>query len=104
MQQEPNNKCNHINILDLARSGKWEEAHKLVRQFSDELSCLIHAYLHRVEGKINNAKYWYDYVGTEMPSNNLEEELIHLYEIAKLKHPNDYLKLIHKLSSKRIDS
>ena len=42
--------CDHIKALDLARDGSWDESHKLVQQYSDTLSCLIHAYLHRVEG------------------------------------------------------
>lgn len=69
----------HVRILDLARDGSWDEAHKLVQQSSDELSCLIHAYLHRVEGNINNAKYWYSRIGVDMPNNSLEDELNRLY-------------------------
>ncbi len=74
-------KCDHVKVLDLAREGSWDEAHKLVQQYSDELSCLIHAYLHRVDGNISNAKYWYKRVGVDMPNNNLEDELNRLYEM-----------------------
>ena len=74
-------KCAHVKVLDLAREGSWDEAHKLVQQYSDELSCLIHAYLHRVDGNISNAKYWYNRVGVDMPNNNLEDELNRLYEM-----------------------
>ncbi len=73
--------CDHIKALDLAREGNWDEAHQLVQQYSDELSCLIHAYLHRVEGDISNAKYWYRHAGVEMPNNTLGEELNRLYEM-----------------------
>ena len=72
--------CDHRKILDLACDGNWDEAHKLVQQCSaDELSCLIHAYLHRIEGNIDNAKYWYSHIGIDMPNNNLEDELDRLY-------------------------
>lgn len=71
----------HIKALDLARDGNWDESHHLVQQYSDNLSCLIHAYLHRVEGDIGNAKYWYRHAGVEMPDNTLEEELNRLYEM-----------------------
>ncbi len=64
--------CDHIKALDLAREGSWDESHQLVQQYSDELSCLIHAYLHRVEGDISNAKYWYRHAGADMPINSLE--------------------------------
>ncbi|TFH09988.1 MAG: hypothetical protein E4H07_05790 [Nitrosomonadales bacterium] len=74
--------CDHVRTLDLVRDGNWDEAHKVVQQCSDRLSCLIHAYLHRVEGNISNAQYWYNYIGVDMPSNNLEDELNHLYTMA----------------------
>jgi len=76
----------HTKALDLARNGNWDESHKLVQQYSDKLSCLIHAYLHRVEGDISNANYWYSRAGVDMPDNTLNDELRRLYEIAnKLK-------------------
>jgi len=80
-------KCDHIKALDLARKGKWDEAHKLVQQYSDKLSCLIHAYLHRVEGDMGNAQYWYDRASVERPDNTLEEELDRLYEMTDRSNP-----------------
>lgn len=65
----------HAKALDLAASGQWDEAHEMVQPYSDELSCLIHAYLHRVEGDIGNARYWYSRAGQTMPDNTLEQEL-----------------------------
>ena len=52
-------KCDHRKALDLAKEGKWNESHEMVQAHSDKLSCLIHAYLHRVEGDLDNARYWY---------------------------------------------
>ncbi len=75
-------KCDHIKALDLASAGNWDESHQLVQQFSDELSCLIHAYLHRVEGDLSNANYWYNRSGTTAPDNSLDEELERLYRLA----------------------
>ena len=46
-----------LKALDLARAGKWDEAHEQVQPHSDRESCLIHAYLHRVEGDLSNARY-----------------------------------------------
>ena len=71
--------CDHKKALDLASAGKWDTAHALVQSHSDELSCLIHGYLHRVEGDIGNATYWYERGGTALPTNSLEEELARLY-------------------------
>ncbi len=78
--------CDHLKALDLAREGSWDESHEIVQQYSDNLSCLIHAYLHRAEGNIGNAKYWYRRAGVDIPNNPLEAELNKLNEMTnKLK-------------------
>ena len=72
--------CDHLKALDLAKAGKLREAHKIVLKCSDELSCLIHAYIHRAEGDMSNAHYWYRRVGIEKPNYSLKEELDDLYK------------------------
>jgi hypothetical protein len=71
----------HIKALDLAREGKWDEAHEMIQPFSDKISCLIHGYLHRVEGDLNNTRYWYNRAKIKMPDNTLEEEINRIYEL-----------------------
>jgi hypothetical protein len=66
--------CDYIKVLNLAQSEKWDEAHYLIQQYSDQYSCLIHGYLHRVEGDLANAHYWYGRSKSDMPINSLEEE------------------------------
>ena len=73
--------CDHVHALDLAKEGKWDEAHRLIQEYSDERSCLIHGYLHRVEGDSANANYWYRRAGEVMPDNTLEEEWKRLHEL-----------------------
>jgi hypothetical protein len=58
----------------LAREGQWDAAHRLVQEAGDPLSCLIHGYLHRVEGDPGNAAYWYRCAGEEVGDNGLQEE------------------------------
>jgi hypothetical protein len=72
-------KCDHKKVLDLAKAGDWDASHKLVQVHSDNLSCLIHGYLHRVEGDLGNAAYWYGRGGTKLPGNELEAEWQRLY-------------------------
>ncbi len=72
--------CDHLKALDLAKAGKWDQAHQLVQRHSDRMSCLIHAYLHRVEGDLSNARYWYGRAGENMRENTLEAELSRLYD------------------------
>ncbi len=70
-----------VKVLDLAHEGQWNEAHQMVQSFSDPIACLIHAYLHRVEGDIGNARYWYNRADAIMPDNTLQEELSRIYKL-----------------------
>ena len=70
----------HVKALELAREGRWDEAHRMVQAGGDPFSCLIHAYLHRKEGDLNNAKYWYQRADAPMPVTELEEEWRALFE------------------------
>lgn len=38
----------------------WKRAHDLIDHLNDVKSAHIHAYLHRVEGDLWNARYWYN--------------------------------------------
>ncbi len=64
----------HIQALDFVSEGRWDEAHRLIQSYSDRNACLVHAYLHREEGDLGNANYWYHRADSEMPDNTLEEE------------------------------
>jgi hypothetical protein len=49
-----------IRAVDLALSGDWGGAHKIVQAFEDDPdACWIHAVLHKIEGDESNARYWY---------------------------------------------
>jgi hypothetical protein len=43
--------------------GDWEAAHEIVQAEDDNDSAWIHAWLHRVEGDLANARYWYNRAG-----------------------------------------
>jgi hypothetical protein len=50
-----------------ALSGNWTAAHEIVQQDEqDELACWIHAVLHRQEGDLPNAQYWYARCGRRL--------------------------------------
>ena len=65
----------HQNALSLIQQGDWEAAHRLVQDYSDPLSCQIHGYLHRIEGDLDNARYWYQRAGMALPENSIAEEI-----------------------------
>ncbi|MEM7542148.1 MAG: hypothetical protein AAF384_11280 [Pseudomonadota bacterium] len=67
--------CDHRLALEFAKAGDWHSAHEMVQDFGDELSCLIHAYLHRLEGDLRNARYWYRQASITPPENTIAEEL-----------------------------
>lgn len=71
----------YTNALELARDGEWDQAHEIVQAHGDKLACLIHGYLHRVEGDLGNAGYWYGRASESMPDNTLEEEWERLYAL-----------------------
>jgi hypothetical protein len=65
----------HAQAIAMIRKGEWDAAHRLIQSYSDSPACLIHGYLHRIEGDLWNARYWYKRAGEPMPENSLEEEL-----------------------------
>lgn len=73
--------CDYRKVLNYAKEGEWDAAHQLIQSHSDKVSCLIHAYLHRVEGDLSNANYWYARADSIMPDNTLDEELKRLYQL-----------------------
>jgi hypothetical protein len=54
--------------------GNWESAHETAQEISTYDGSWIHAYLHRKEGDISNASYWYARAGRELPVITLHEE------------------------------
>jgi hypothetical protein len=57
-----------------AAKGKWDEAHKIVQDESTRDAAWVHAYLHRVEGDLGNAGYWYRQAGQPVAKDSLEAE------------------------------
>ena len=54
--------------------GDWHRAHAQVDHLADKSSAWVHAYLHRKEGDIRNADYWYRRANHKRPSASLEDE------------------------------
>jgi hypothetical protein len=56
--------------------GDWEGAHNCAQDDSSRDGSWVHAYLHRKEGDLGNAGYWYARAGRRMPSPpvTLQEE------------------------------
>jgi hypothetical protein len=52
-----------IEALWYAANGFWERAHDAAQKRDDEAGAWVHAYLHRMEGDEENARYWYGRAG-----------------------------------------
>jgi hypothetical protein len=64
----------HVKALWLDGSGDWKAAHDLIDKLNDKKSAHLHAYLHRKEGDLWNADYWYSKAGQKRPQESLDEE------------------------------
>lgn len=54
--------------------GDWHKAHSLVDSLPGIEAAHVHAYLHRKEGDISNADYWYRRAERKRPAVELDEE------------------------------
>ena len=57
-----------------AAKGQWDDAHKIVQDEDTKDAAWVHAYLHRVEGDLGNAGYWYRRAGQPVAKDSLETE------------------------------
>jgi len=55
-------------------TGDWDAAHRVAQEIEDEAGAWVHAYLHRKEGDLGNAAYWYRRAGRAVATAALEEE------------------------------
>ena len=57
-----------------AAKGEWDKAHTLVMNDDSREAAWVHAYLHRVEGDLGNAAYWYHTAGRPVFDGALNKE------------------------------
>jgi hypothetical protein len=49
-----------IRAVDAAQAGDWETAHSIAqRHEGDAAANWLHAVLHKIDGDMGNARYWY---------------------------------------------
>jgi hypothetical protein len=53
-----------LKAIELALEDRWDAAHRMVQQYdSDPTAAWIHAVLHKIEGDLDNSRYWYRRAG-----------------------------------------
>ncbi len=58
--------------------GDWDEAHRIAQGIESADAAKIHAYLHRREGDLGNARYWYQRARCRESTDSLESEWLRL--------------------------
>jgi len=56
------------------RKGDWDRAHSIAQDIPTVQGSAVHAYLHREEGVLWNADYWYRRAGRQRPAISLAAE------------------------------
>ena len=54
--------------------GDWVRAHEIVQAEGGRTAAAVHAYLHRKEGDLANADYWYERAARKRPGARLATE------------------------------
>ena len=63
-----------LRALWYDRRGDWKKAHEIVQDLADAEGAWVHAYLHRKEGDLGNARYWYQRARQPESKQSLEQE------------------------------
>ena len=66
-----------LEAVELALAGDWESAHRIAQEHEgDGNANWIHAVVHRMEGDLGNARYWYGRCGRKLREEvSTDEEL-----------------------------
>jgi hypothetical protein len=60
--------------LRLLSSGDWKAAHAIAQDDDSAEAAWVHAHLHRVEGDLGNAAYWYRRAGKPVATGDFDAE------------------------------
>ena len=63
-----------LQALWWAAKGDWNKAHQIAQDDESADAAWVHAYLHRVEGDLGNAGYWYRRAGKPAAEDSLDAE------------------------------
>jgi hypothetical protein len=58
----------------LVAAGDWDGAHELVQDDPSAEAAWVHAHLHRVEGDLSNAGYWYRRASKPVAAGDFDAE------------------------------
>ena len=70
----PKDLSDELQVLWLSKAGDWHGAHDIAQDLPDPHGAWLHAHLHRQEGDLANASYWYHRANQPTPSPNITLE------------------------------
>jgi hypothetical protein len=79
-REPPEGAGDTLRALWWDRKGDWDRAHGIAQRIPTVQGSAVHAYLHREEGVLWNADYWYSRAGRSRPDLPLEAEWRRLVE------------------------
>ena len=74
LSSPPSTVSDHLKALWYDAKNDWQQSHNIIQDKEDANAAWVHAYLHRKEGDIGNADYWYRRAGRKRPASTLQEE------------------------------
>jgi hypothetical protein len=75
-----------LTALWWAAKDEWEKAHNIVMDEGGKDCAWVHAYLHRLEGDLENARYWYRRAHRPLASEPFAAEWDAITEILLAEH------------------
>ncbi len=54
--------------------GEWDAAHHIAQEDTSAEGAWVHAWLHRIEGDLGNARYWYRQARRDVAEGDVSEE------------------------------
>ena len=82
--QHPSSLSGALQALWHDKRGDWNKAHQTVQDANDSDSAWVHAYLHRKEGDLSNARYWYRRANQAESKETLNQEWEHIARVLLL--------------------
>ncbi|MFW6326956.1 MAG: hypothetical protein ACOC2F_01445 [Bacteroidota bacterium] len=70
----PDNLHHLLEALIFEARGDWKKAHDIAQEDKSRDGAWVHGYLHRKEGDIWNARYWYSRSGRPFTTKTFREE------------------------------
>ncbi|MCB1489903.1 MAG: hypothetical protein KDJ88_20890 [Bauldia sp.] len=72
--EPPEGLSDPMRALWHAGKGDWAAAHDVLQDDETSDAAWVHAHLHRMEGDMPNARYWYSKAGKPFADISLDEE------------------------------